>query len=156
MAVLWVGVLRRVIGKLTQRSTENEGRSPREETQAVIVDQRDLAVLWAIGILVSLLLSFAGASWEPAMYEARQSTSLDQTEARVENSQNQLVSDALNDHVIEYDDDMVKLVQLRPLYLRVFFDLARLALFPSGPLLIIGLLLLKSVRQYKAHRSGNS
>lgn len=139
-----------------QESTENQEGSPREETQGAIVDQRDLAVLWAIGILVSLLLSFAGASWEPAMYEARQSTSLDKTEARVENSQNQLVSDALNDHVIEYDDDMIKLVQLKPLYLRVFFDLARLALFPSGPVLIMSLLLLKSVRQYKARRSGKS
>ncbi|GEM_PF-1795006 len=128
--------------------------APSESLQGGIVDQRDLAVLWAIGILVSLLLSFAGASWEPAIYKARQSTSLDQTEARVENSQNQMVADALNDGIIEHDPTMDKLVELKPLYLRIFFDLARLSLFPSGPMLIIGLLIRKSVRQYKARRAG--
>ncbi|MBN4050060.1 hypothetical protein JYT17_00400 [Nitrospira defluvii] len=138
------------------KSAENEAVSSHETPQTTIIDQRDLAVLWAIGILVSLLLSFAGASWEPAMYEARQSTSLDQTEARVENSQNQLVTDALNDHVIEYADDMAKLVQLKPFYVIAFFDLARLTLFPSGPMLIMGLLVLKSARQYKARRAKKS
>jgi len=138
------------------KSTKNEAVSSHEVTQTAIIDQRDLAVLWAIGILVSLLLSFAGASWEPAMYEARQSTSLDATEARVENSQNQLVTDALNDHVIEYTDDMVTLVQLKPFYVIAFFDLVRLTLFPSGPMLIIGLLVLKSTRQYKARRAKKS
>ncbi len=138
------------------KSKGNKSVSSHEVAQPAMIDQRDLAVLWAIGILVSLLLSFAGASWEPAMYEARQSTSLDPTEARVENSQNQLVSDALNDHVIEYEDDMVKLVQLKPFYVIAFFDLARLTLFPSGPMLIIGLLVLKSIRQYKARRAKKS
>ncbi len=138
------------------KSAKNALGSSDEGAQTNIIDQRDLAVLWAIGILVSLLFSFAGASWEPAMYEARQSTSLDATEARVENSQNQLVSDALNDHVIEYADDMVTLVQLKPFYVIAFFDLARLTLFPSGPMLIIGLLVLKSIRQYKARRARKS
>lgn len=138
------------------KSEKSALASSHEEAQAGIIDQRDLAVLWAIGILVSLLLSFAGASWQPAMYEARQSTSLDATEARVENSQNQLVSDALNDHVFEYEDDMVTLVQLKPFYVIAFFDLLRLTLFPSGPMLIMGLLVLKSIRQYKARRAKKS
>lgn len=142
--------------QLELKSAKRTSVSPQEEAQAGILDQRDLAVLWAIGILVSLLLSFAGASWEPAIYKALQSTSLDQTEARVENSQNQLVSDALNDGLIEYDETMDKLVEFKPVYLLVFFDLARLALFPSGPMLIIGFLILKSVRQYKARRSGTA
>jgi len=140
--------------KVEIESVNDSVEPPQENGQSAIVDQRDLAVLWAIGILVSLLLSFAGASWEPAIYEARQSTSLDQTEARVENSQNQLVADALNDGLIEYDATMDKLVVFKPVYLLIFYDLARLALFPSGPMLIIGLLILKSVRQYKARRTG--
>ncbi len=123
-----------------------------EDTQRQIVDQKDLAVLWAIGILVSLLLSFAGASWEPARYEARQSTSVDPTESRVENSQNQMVADALNDGTIEYDPSMDALVQSKPIYYTVFFDVIRLSLFPTGPLVIIGLLLRKSVQQYKARK----
>ncbi len=122
---------------------------PQESTESRIVDQKDLAALWAIGILVSLLISFAGASWNPTSYEARQSTSLDPTEARVENSQNQLVSDALNALEIEYDSTMEKLVKLQPLYLRVLKDITRLILFPSGPIVIIGLLMRKTYRYAK-------
>lgn len=133
-----------------------ENPPPQTTSQQEIMDQRDLAVLWAIGILVSLLLSFAGVSWQPARHEARQSTSLDPTEARVENSQNQMVADALNDGSIEYDDTMDTLVTFKPLYVLLFLDIARLSLFPTVPLIIIGLLIRKSVRHYKTQRSGNA
>lgn len=124
--------------------------------QGQIVDQRDLAVLWAIGILVSLLLSFAGANWQPARYEARQSESVDATEARVENSQNKMVTDALNHGDIEYNDSMDALVMLKPVYVIIFYDFARLSLFPTGPLLILGLLFRRSMLQMKARKSLNS
>ncbi len=139
-----------------QVEIKTEARLPSSSqttSQGQIVDQKDLAVLWAIGILVSLLLSFAGANWQPARYEARQSESVDATEARVENSQNQMVVDALNRGDIEYNDSMDALVTLKPVFVIIFYDFARLSLFPTGPLLIIGLLILKSVRQMKTRQS---
>lgn len=125
----------------------------KEEPQTGVTDRKDLPALWAIGILVSLLLSFVGNIWNPPSYEARQSTSLDETEAMVENTQNQLVSDALNDGTIpEYDRTMEKLVKLRPWYIRTFNDIFRLILFPSAPIVIIGLLILKSLPKPKVRR----
>ncbi|MFQ5580978.1 MAG: hypothetical protein ACE5FZ_10230, partial [Nitrospiria bacterium] len=114
---------------------------------------KDLAALWAIGILFSLILSLAGAYWNPAQYEARLSTSVDATEARVENSQNKLVTDALNDGKIEYDPTMDKLVKLRPAPIRFTTDLFRLLLFPTVPIIIIGLLVRKTVLFAKAKKS---
>ncbi|MFQ5588887.1 MAG: hypothetical protein ACE5F7_08600 [Nitrospiria bacterium] len=137
-----------------ETKTQSTVQSPvQEEPPQEVIDQKDLAVLWAIGILVSLLLSFAGASWRPAQYEARQSTSVDATEARVENSQNQMVADALNDGTIEYDPTMDKLVTLKPVYVLIFFDVVRLSLFPTSALVIIGLLIRKSVRLYKPRKT---
>ncbi len=129
---------------------------PQEKPQAQIIDQKDLAVLWAIGILVSLLLSFAGASWQPARYEAQLSTSVDPTESRVENSQNKMVADALNDGTIEYDPSMDALIKLKPAYYIVFLDVMRLSLFPTGPLVIISLLIRKSVQKYKMNTAEKS
>ncbi|MFQ5949323.1 MAG: hypothetical protein ACE5J1_01390 [Nitrospiria bacterium] len=120
-----------------------------------VVDEKDLAALWAIGILLSLILSLAGIYWEPPRYEARQSTSVDPTEARVENSQNKLVADALNEGKIEYDPVMEKLVKLRPAPVRFFIDLFRLLLFPTAPIVIIGLLIRKSILYSREKRSDN-
>lgn len=125
------------------------GEAPHREPSKEIIDQKDLAVLWAIGILVSLILSLAGTAWNPAQYDAIQSASLDATEARVENSQNQMVANALNEGQIEYDPSMDKLVKLKPAYVLFLVDLARLILFPCGPIVIIGLLIKKSVAHSK-------
>ncbi len=116
--------------------------TPSEE----FIDRKDLAVLWAVGILVSLLLSLGAFVWQPDLYEALQSTSLDETEARVENSQNQLVVDALNKQQIEYHISMKTAVKLKPVYIRLPSDLLRLLLFPTAPIVIIGLLIRKSKR----------
>ena len=124
-------------------------KEPQKDSEQKVVDQKDLAALWAIGILVSLLLSLAGSFWNPPAYEARQSTSVDETEARVENSQNQLVADALNKGDIEYDYTMEKLVKSRPAFLDFLVTVARLLLFPCGPIIIIGRLLIISLRQSK-------
>ncbi len=130
-------------------------QSPPEETKPKITDEKDLAALWAIGILFSLILSLAGSFWNPPLYEARQSTSVDATEARVENSQNQLVTDALNDRKIEYDPSMDTLVKLRPAPIRFSVDLIRLLLYPTVPIIIIGLLIRKSVLFVKTKKPKN-
>jgi len=122
---------------------------PAKSVEHKVIEQKDLAALWAIGILISLLLSLAGSFWNPPRYEARQSTSVDETEARVENSQNQLVADALNEGKIEYDYTMDKLVKPRPPFLDFLVTVARLFLFPCGPIIIIGRLLIVSLRQSK-------
>lgn len=124
-------------------------KEPKENSERKVIDQKDLAALWAIGILVSLLLSLAGSFWNPPRYEARQSTSVDETEARVENSQNQLVANALNKGEIEYDYTMEKLVKPRPAYVDFFVTVARLILFPCGPIVIIGRLIFMSLQQSK-------
>jgi hypothetical protein len=128
-------------------------QAPSEETRKKITDEKDLAALWAIGILFSLILSLAGSYWNPARYESRLSTSVDATEARVENSQNKLVTDALNDGKIEYDPSMDTLVKLRPAPIRFTFDLARLLLFPTVPIIIIGFLIRKSILFSKAKKT---
>ncbi len=120
--------------------------TPQKESSQAIIDQKDLAVLWAIGILVSLIVSLVGTSWNPYQYDAIQSTSLDETEARVENSQNNLVANALNKGEIEYHFSMDKLVKLKPIYVLFFVDFVRLVLFPCGPIIIIFLLIKKSLR----------
>ena len=127
--------------------------TPQDEPPAEIVEQRDLAALWAVGILVSLLLALTGSFWNPPRYEARQSTSLDPTEARVENSQNQLVADALNKGEIEYHYSMEKLVKTQPIHIEYMITMIRLLLFPCGPIVIIGLLLRKTVRQLRRPKS---
>lgn len=123
------------------------------QTQENIVDKKDLAALWAVGILVALLLALAGFAWTPAHYEAIPSKSVDPMEARIENSQNKMVSDALNEGKIEYHDSMQKLVKLRPFYQLFFVDLSKVLLFPTLPILIIGLLIRKTGRQSKEPRS---
>jgi hypothetical protein len=118
-----------------------------------LIDNKDLAVLWAVGILVSLLLSLGAFVWNPDQYEALQSTSLDETEARVENSQNQLVVDALNSTQLEYHVSMETAVKLKPAYIRLPSDVLRLMLFPTAPIAIIGLLIRKSMRFSKQNHS---
>ncbi len=120
-----------------------------ENTSEEIIDYKDLAVLWAVGILVSLLLSLGAFVWHPDLYETLQSTSLDETESRVENSQNQMVADALNGGQIEYHISMKTAVKLKPIYIRLPADLLRLLFFPTAPIAIIGLLIRKSIRQSK-------
>jgi len=128
-------------------------QSPPEGIRAKITDEKDLAALWAIGILFSLILSLAGYSWNPPRYEARLSSSVDTTEARVENSQNKLVTDALNRGQIDFDPSMDKLVKLRFAPVRHSLDLVRLLLFPTGPILIIVILIRKTVLFSKAKKS---
>ena len=118
-----------------------------------VVDKKDLAALWAVGVLFALLLSLVGFIWEPAHYESIPSTSVDPMEAQIENSQNNTVADALNEGKIAYDPSMKKLVRLRPSYQIFFVDLVRLLLFPTAPIVIIGLLIRKTARQSKAPRS---
>lgn len=125
----------------------------RREVQEPINDQKDLAALWAVGVLFSILLSLAGISWSPARYEARISNSVDPTEAQIENSQNRTVAEAINDGRIEYHPTMEKLVKERPFFQRVFIDLIRVLLFPTAPLLIIGLLVRKTIRKAKTPKS---
>lgn len=120
-----------------------------------IIDQKDLAVLWAIGILVSLLISLVGTSWNPDRYDAIQSGAVDETEAMVENSQNHLVATALNNGEIDYHPSMDKLVQFKPAYVRAFVDFIRLVLYPCGPIVIIGLLIKKSFQHSKQNRAKN-
>ncbi len=126
--------------------------SPQEAVQETYIDHKDLAVLWAVGVLVSLLISLAGTMWNPSSYDAIQSTAVDETEARVENSQNQLVANALNNGEIEYHFSMDKLVKLKPGYVRFSVDLVRLILFPCGPIVILGLLIRKSIQHSKQKR----
>lgn len=144
---------------MTERRNAMQGQvnvymeeSPSEKTKTKITDEKDLAALWAIGILFSLILSLAGSFWNPPRYEARQSTSVDATEARVENSQNKLVTDALNEGKIEYDPSMDKLVKLRAVPIRFTLDLVRLLLFPTVPIIIIGLLIRRSILFSKAKK----
>jgi len=134
------------IKKESRKKKTAKAIDPEERTQKVI-DQKDLAALWAIGILVSLLLSLAGSFWNPPRYEARQSTAVDETEARVENTQNQLVADALNQGGTIYDDTMEKLVKPRPAFLDLMITVAQLLLFPCGPIIIVGRLLIVSLRR---------
>ena len=70
-------------------------------------------------------------------------------EAQIENGQNRTVADAINEGKIEFHPTMEKLVKKRPLYQLAFIDLAHLLLYPTGPILIIGLLIRKTVRQLK-------
>ena len=122
---------------------------PQRDLNQPVADQKDLAALWAVGLLFSLLLSLVGFSWSPARYEARISNSVDPMEAQIENGQNRTVADAINEGKIEFHPTMEKLVKKRPLYQLAFIDLAHLLLYPTGPILIIGLLIRKTVRQLK-------
>lgn len=121
----------------------------RGEVQVQVTDQKDLAALWAVGVLFSILLSLAGLSWSPARYEAKVSNSVDPMEAQIENGQNRTVADAINDGRIEYHPTMEKLVKERPFVQLVFIDLVRILLFPTAPLLIISLLIRKTIRESK-------
>lgn len=138
---------------MTDQMQVKMSEAPPNASSGEIIDHKDLAVLWAIGILVSLLFSLVGTSWNPDRYDAIQSGAVDETEAMVENSQNQLVATALNNREIEYHPSMDKLVQLKPGYARVFVDLVRLILFPSGPITIIGLLIKRSFQHSKQKRA---
>jgi hypothetical protein len=125
----------------------------REEIKQEAADQKDLAALWAVGVLFSLLLALAGLSWSPARYEARTSSSVDPMEAQIENSQNRTVADAINEGKIEYHPAMEKLVRERPLVQLVVIDLIRLLLFPTAPIVIVSLLIRKTVRQAKKRKT---
>ena len=125
----------------------------REEIKQDVADQKDLAALWAVGVLFSLLLALAGLSWSPARYEARKSSSVDPMEAQIENTQNRTVADAINDGRIEYHPAMEKLVRERPFFQLVTTDLVRLLLYPTAPIVIISLLIRKTVRQAKKRKS---
>ncbi len=141
-----------------QERTQEQGAiqmasHPPAEPKREVADQKDLAALWAVGILFSLLLSFAGLSWSPARYEARVSNSIEPMEAQIENSQNRTVADAINDGRIEYHPTMEKLVKKQPFLQLVFIDLVRIFLFPTAPLLIISLLIRKTIRESKKTKS---
>lgn len=112
-----------------------------------VIDKKDLAALWAVGLLFALILSLIGFTWEPAHYEPIPSGSVDPLEANIENGQNKMVSDALNDRKIAYDPTMQKLVRPRPSYQIFFVDLIRVLFFPTAPIVIVGLLLRKTARR---------
>jgi len=126
---------------------------PQEGIKQEVADQKDLAALWAVGVLFSLLLALAGLSWNPARYEARNSSSVDPMEAQIENSQNRTVADAINEGKIEYHPSMEKLVQKRPFFQLVVTDMSHLLLYPTAPIVIIGLLIRKTVRQTRKRKS---
>jgi len=132
-----------------QMGIKNNPKADAQDPPEALIDHKDLAVLWAVGVLVSLLISLAGTVWDPPNYDAIQSTAVDETEARVENSQNQLVAEALNKGEIEYHFSMDKLVKLKPAYIRFSVDVIRLMLFPCGPIVIVGLLIKKSIQHSK-------
>jgi hypothetical protein len=116
-------------------------------TREAVVEKKDLGALWAVGVVLSLILTLAGYAWNPPRYEALVSNSVDPTEAQVENSQNKIVADALNEGRIEYHSSMAKLVRLRPSHEIFFVDLIRVLLFPAAPIVIIGMLTRKSIQQ---------
>ena len=121
-------------------------------TREAVVDKKDLGALWAVGVVLSLILALAGYAWNPPRYEAIVSSSIDPTEAQVENSQNKIVTDALNEGRIEYHPSMAKLVRLRAGYEIFFIDLVRVLLFPAAPIIIIGSLTRKSIQQAKERK----
>lgn len=118
-------------------------------TREAIVEKKDLGALWAVGVVLSLILTLAGYAWNPPRYEAMVSNSVDPTEAQVENNQNRIVTDALNQGKIEYHPSMAKLVRLRAAQEIFFIDLIRVLLFPTAPIIIIGMLTRKSIQQAK-------
>lgn len=118
-------------------------------TREAIVEKKDLGALWAVGVVLSLILTLAGYAWNPPRYEAAVSNSVDPTEAQVENNQNRIVTDALNQGKIEYHPSMAKLVRLRAAHEIFFIDLFRVLLFPTAPIIIIGMLTRKSIQQAK-------
>lgn len=118
-------------------------------TREAVVEKKDLGALWAVGVVLSLILTLAGYAWNPPIYEAVVSSSVDATEAQVENGQNRIVADALNQGKVEYHPNMVKLVRLRPTHELFFIDLIKVLLFPTGPIVIVGMLTRKSIQQAK-------
>ncbi|TAJ98768.1 MAG: hypothetical protein EPO39_17420 [Candidatus Manganitrophaceae bacterium] len=116
-------------------------------TREAVVEKKDLGALWAVGVVLSLILTLAGYAWNPPRYEALVSNSVDPTEAQVENGQNKIVADALNQGKVQYDKNMVKLVRLRPAPEIFFIDLFKLLLFPTAPIVIVGMLIRKSIQQ---------
>lgn len=113
------------------------------------IDKKDLAAVWSVGLLLSLLMSVVGLSWNPARYEARLSNSVDQTEAQVENNQNKMVADALNVGKIQYHPTMEKLVQPISTSQTFFVDIFKVLLFPTVPVIIVGMLIRKTIQQSK-------
>lgn len=118
-------------------------------TREAVVEKKDLGALWAVGVVLSLILALAGYVWNPPRYEALVSNSVDPTEAQVENSQNKIVADALNEGRIEYHSNMAKLVRLRAAHEIFLIDLIRVLLFPTAPIVILGMLTRKSIQQAK-------
>ncbi|MBI3802723.1 MAG: hypothetical protein HY282_03060 [Nitrospirae bacterium] len=139
-----------------QNRIEPQLQVAREEadvpTREALVEKRDLGALWAVGIVLSLIVSLAGFAWNPARYEPVQSNSIDSTEAQIENNQNKMVSDALNDGRIEYHSSMAKVVRLRAGSYLFLTDLFKALLFPTLPITILGLLIRKTLQQPKASR----
>ena len=129
-----------------QDSVEQQIQVP---TREAVVEKQDLGALWAVGVVLSLILTLAGYAWNPARYEAVVSNSVDPTEAQVENGQNKIVADALNQGKVQYDKNMAKLVRLRPAHEIFFIDIVKVLLFPTAPILIIGMLIRKSIQQSK-------
>ena len=116
-------------------------------TREAVVEKRDLGALWAVGVVLSLILTLAAYAWNPPRYEPLVSKSIDPTEAQVENGQNRIVADALNQGKVEYGPNMVKVVRLRPAFELFFIDLVKIFFFPTAPIVIIGMLIRKSIQQ---------
>ncbi|MGB3940943.1 MAG: hypothetical protein WBK96_05570 [Candidatus Manganitrophaceae bacterium] len=118
-------------------------------TREAVVEKKDLGALWAIGIVLSLLFTLIAFVWNPPLYEPLASRSLDTTEAQIENNQNKMVADALNDGRIQYHSSMEKLVRLRTGFSVFFIDFVKVLLFPTLPIVMVGLLIRKTIRQAK-------
>lgn len=124
-----------------------------ESANQQVTDKKDLAALWAVGLLFSLLLILVGSSWNPSRYEAKLSKSVDPLEAQIENGQNRRVADAINAGKVEYHPTMEKLVQRRPLYEIALTNFLRLLISPTGPIVIVWMLIRKTVAHRKTPKS---
>jgi hypothetical protein len=127
-----------------------EERKPIRE----IIDRKDLAALWAIAVLFSLLCILVGLAWQPVHFEIIPSHDRDPEEAMSQNSQNQVLADTLNQERVTYDPEtMGKIIAPRPLSEVLFFDFLRILLVPTLPILAIGSLIRKTLLESKRRRA---
>ena len=133
----------------SKMENEIEERKPIQE----VVDRKDLAALWAIAVLFSLLCILVGLAWQPIHYEIIPRRDRDPEEAMTQNSQNQVLVDALNQERVTYDPrTMGKIIAPRPFFEVLFYDFLRILLVPTLPILAIGLLIRKTLLESKKRR----
>jgi hypothetical protein len=144
------------IAKVKTAAPRNGMESEIEERKPIreIIDRKDLAALWAIAVLFSLLCILVGLAWQPVHYEIIPSRDRDPEEAMTQNSQNQVLADALNQERVKYDSEtMGKIIASRPFFEVLFFDFLRILLVPTLPILAIGSLIRKTLLESKKRRA---